>query len=48
MVLLHGEVMEAAPRATAFVNFANAQFGYGCFINSCTQEEILQAREGSG
>mmetsp|Transcript_16275 Transcript_16275/g.37229 ORF Transcript_16275/g.37229 Transcript_16275/m.37229 type:complete len:311 (-) Transcript_16275:81-1013(-) len=41
-VLLHSGVMEAAPRATAFVNFANAQFGYGCFINSCTQEEILQ------
>lgn len=38
---LHPEVMEA-PAADAFVNFANKQFGYGCFIPSCTQEEILQ------
>ena len=43
-VLLHDGVMEAAPLATAFVNFANREFGYGAFINSCTQEEILQAR----
>lgn len=28
--------------ATGFVNFANADFGFGCFIPSCTQEEILQ------
>ena len=34
--------MEAIPDATAFVNFANAIFGYGEFIASCTQEEILQ------
>ena len=27
---------------TGFVNFANADFGYGCFIPSATQEEILQ------
>lgn len=39
---------EAAPRgpqsgsAHAFVNFANRNFGYGKFIASCTQEEILQ------
>lgn len=26
----------------AFVNFANRNFGYGKFIASCTQEEILQ------
>ena len=31
-----------APAADAFVNFANKNFGYGCFIPSCTQEEILQ------
>jgi len=41
-VLLHAGVMEAAPRHTAFVNFANANYGYGRFIPSCTQEEILQ------
>eukprot|EP00966_Prymnesium_polylepis_P068055 1581879-Prymnesium_polylepis.1 len=35
--------MEAPPAAaTAFVNFANANFGYGRFIASTTQEEILQ------
>ena len=38
---LHADVMEA-PAADAFVNFANKNFGYGCFIPSCTQEEILQ------
>jgi len=38
---LHSDVMEAPP-AEAFVNFANANFGYGGFIPSCTQEEILQ------
>ena len=38
---LHADVMEA-PAADAFVNFANSNFGYGCFIPSCTQEEILQ------
>ena len=38
---LHADVMEAPP-ADAFVNFANSNFGYGCFIPSCTQEEILQ------
>jgi len=34
--------MEAPADATAFVNFANRNFGYGRFIASCTQEEILQ------
>ena len=42
VVSLHDGGMEAAADATAFVNFANADFGYGCFIPSCTQEEILQ------
>ena len=45
-VVLHDGTMEAAsaadPRCTGFVNFANAEFGYGCFIPSATQEEILQ------
>lgn len=40
-VVLHDEVMEAV-QADAFVNFANANFGYGKFIASCTQEEIIQ------
>lgn len=39
---LHDAGMEAPAHAAAFVNFANAQFGYGKFIESCTQEEILQ------
>lgn len=42
VVSLHDGGMEAVADATAFVNFANAEFGYGCFIPSCTQEEILQ------
>lgn len=42
MVTLHDAGMEAPADATAFVNFANADFGYGAFIPSCTQEEILQ------
>ena len=33
---------EPALGATAFVNFANANFGYGMIIPSATQEEILQ------
>ena len=41
-VLLHAGSMEDPDDATAFVNFANADFGYGRFIPSCTQEEILQ------
>lgn len=41
-VRLHSEVMEAPEDATAFVNFANAFYGVGCFISCCTQEEILQ------
>eukprot|EP01043_Picozoa_sp_COSAG02_P044645 COSAG02_NODE_4007_length_5920_cov_5.932829_4_plen_389_part_00 len=40
-VSLHSGGMEA-PAADAFVNFANAVFGYGEFIASCTQEEIIQ------
>lgn len=40
-VTLHSGGMEA-PAADAFVNFANAVFGYGEFIASCTQEEIIQ------
>ena len=41
-VALHDAAMEAIPDATGFVNFANAIFGYGEFIASCTQEEIIQ------
>eukprot|EP00658_Telonema_sp_P-2_P045164 TRINITY_DN3308_c0_g1_i14.p1 TRINITY_DN3308_c0_g1~~TRINITY_DN3308_c0_g1_i14.p1 ORF type:complete len:314 (+),score=100.04 TRINITY_DN3308_c0_g1_i14:52-942(+) len=40
-VRLHNGTMEQ-PAASSFVNFANENFGYGCFIPSCTQEEILQ------
>merc|ERR1711972_208145 len=39
---LHESPMEAVDDADAFVNFANANFGYGHFISSCTQEEIMQ------
>jgi hypothetical protein len=39
---LHSAGMEQVGDATAFVNFANKNFGYGKFIPSCTQEEILQ------
>mmetsp|Transcript_108432 Transcript_108432/g.329631 ORF Transcript_108432/g.329631 Transcript_108432/m.329631 type:complete len:454 (-) Transcript_108432:116-1477(-) len=41
-VSLHDAGMEAVEAADAFVNFANRNFGFGCFIPSCTQEEILQ------
>jgi len=41
LVRLHDERMEKV-EADAFVNFANRRFGYGQFIDSCTQEEILQ------
>ena len=42
-VNLHSDGMENTQRPhSAFVNFANADFGFGCFIPSCTQEEILQ------
>jgi hypothetical protein len=40
--------MEEAEDATAFVNFANKNFGYGKFIPSCTQEEILQVQYSIG
>ena len=40
-VSLHEDGMEAVV-GDAFVNFANAVFGYGEFIPSCTQEEIIQ------
>ena len=40
-VQLHEGGMEAVA-ADAFVNFANPIFGYGEFIASCTQEEIIQ------
>lgn len=40
--MLHDAGMEAVEDADAFVNFANAHFGYGCFIPSCTQEEVMQ------
>lgn len=40
---LHDGGMEAVEDADAFVNFANPNFGYGKFIASCTQEEIIQA-----
>jgi len=39
---LHNGRMEDPPRSCgALVNFANANFGYGKFIGSATQEEIL-------
>jgi len=41
-VVVHDDAMEIGT-ADAFVNFANANFGYGGFIQSCTQEEILQS-----
>eukprot|EP00747_Dinoflagellata_sp_TGD_P083755 gnl/TRDRNA2_/TRDRNA2_162246_c0_seq1.p1 gnl/TRDRNA2_/TRDRNA2_162246_c0~~gnl/TRDRNA2_/TRDRNA2_162246_c0_seq1.p1 ORF type:complete len:459 (+),score=70.22 gnl/TRDRNA2_/TRDRNA2_162246_c0_seq1:58-1377(+) len=41
-ITLHNDGMEAPEDADAFVNFANANFGYGRFIPSCTQEEIMQ------
>uniref|UniRef100_A0A7S2IH94 PARG catalytic Macro domain-containing protein n=1 Tax=Helicotheca tamesis TaxID=374047 RepID=A0A7S2IH94_9STRA len=42
-IVLHNQTMESPTRpASAFVNFANSNFGYGHFISSCTQEEILQ------
>jgi len=41
-VHLHAGSMEDVIDASAFVNFANEHFGYGEFIPSCTQEEILQ------
>lgn len=42
-IRLHDRTMEEPSRpTTAFVNFANENFGYGTFIDSCTQEEILQ------
>jgi len=41
VVLIHDGAMEI-PTANAFVNFANRNYGYGKFIPSCTQEEILQ------
>lgn len=40
--VLHNGSMESIEDADAFVNFANANFGFGCFIPSCTQEEIIQ------
>ena len=44
LAVLHAGRMEEPPRdAGAFVNFANRQFGYGRFIPSATQEEILQS-----
>merc|ERR1712217_535258 len=41
-VELHEGGMEGLQDTDSFVNFANAEFGYGCFIPSCTQEEIMQ------
>merc|ERR1712157_684531 len=41
LIKLHDGYMELA-KAHAFVNFANQNFGYGKFILSCTQEEIMQ------
>jgi len=40
-IILHDSKMEN-PYEDAFVNFANANYGYGMFVVSCTQEEILQ------
>ena len=45
-VHLHDKRMENPPSSgcmTGFVNFANANFGYGKFSISCTQEEILES-----
>lgn len=43
-VNLHNHAMEQPPHpCTAFVNFANPNYGYGKFIGSCTQEEILES-----
>jgi len=43
-IQLHMNVMEHPTRScSAFVNFANPNFGYGAFICSCTQEEILES-----
>jgi len=39
---LHAGSMEDCELADAFVNFANANFGYGRITAGCTQEEILQ------
>jgi len=41
-IAVHNGTMEQPENATGIVNFANADFGVGCFIASCTQEEILQ------
>lgn len=41
-VTLHDGGMEGVHDADAFVNFANPIFGYGHFIASCTQEEVIQ------
>ena len=39
---LHTRTMESSPsHISALVNFANSNYGYGKFISSCTQEEIL-------
>mmetsp|Transcript_29106 Transcript_29106/g.53177 ORF Transcript_29106/g.53177 Transcript_29106/m.53177 type:complete len:462 (-) Transcript_29106:247-1632(-) len=41
-VTLHTGTMESPSRKyTAFINFANPNYGYGKFTRSCTQEEIL-------
>jgi len=39
---LHSGSMEKCELADAFVNFANANFGYGRITAGCTQEEIMQ------
>ena len=39
-ILLHE--LSSKVSTQGFVNFANAVFGYGEFIPSCTQEEIIQ------
>lgn len=41
-IVFHTGTMESPTRkTTSFVNFANPNYGYGKFISSCTQEEIL-------
>ena len=43
-VILHDKPMETPTRqCSAFVNFANPNYGYGKFIPSATQEEILES-----
>jgi len=43
-IVVHQRSVELPSRpCSGFVNFANQNFGYGKFIRSCTQEEILES-----